>query len=508
MVKFYGMVEYIGECEETKNIRPDFDVLKNFNFEKYKEIKPLSSSENGVRVFRAFADANTLARISITNPDYQRKIDKKHKEEIENYIKNSQPNEFYFPELTLLYEYDAERNPEDIVKPITKDFTNKNDTEIMSIMAAIGIYSLEIKDDEKLYRLDGNHRLEALKNSKKGNKMLSFCIILTPKTKEYSLEHMYFYLLNSKALPIHSLKTLDIITQANKEMKEFIDNDDFLSIMSQSKDCWHNLNDDEKENLVIFVNEIMSKDRNKDELINIIKEAMWIYQGQEAKEAKEAKMAGFICFLRHKCKDTQETRQRLDDFKEWVKRFKYDVSHFYKFNDLYEAFDKYDKEIKRKRFIFVAMQYDEEYKNTYTSAIKDVIQRFKGKNSKINFELTPIMECKSDENIPNKIFKEIDKCDIFIADISTNNLNVAFEYGYAKAKDKHIILLKSKEWRDEVKKEISNIKSKYIQKIKSDLEKGFFDIRVNHCIEWSENDLKDKLEKAFNAYLDDCEKKF
>lgn len=34
MTKFYGMVEYIGEYEETKSIRPDFGVLKNFNFEK------------------------------------------------------------------------------------------------------------------------------------------------------------------------------------------------------------------------------------------------------------------------------------------------------------------------------------------------------------------------------------------------------------------------------------------------------------------------------------------
>lgn len=97
----------------------------------------------------------------------------------------------------------------------------------------------------------------------------------------------------------------------------------------------------------------------------------------------------------------------------------------------------------------------------------------------------------------------------FIADISTNNVNVAFEYGYAKAKGKHIILLKSKKWRDEVKKEISDTESEYIQKIKSDLEKDIFDIRLNHYIEWSdENDLKDKLEKEFNAYFAYCEKKF
>lgn len=299
-------------------------------------------------------------------------------------------------------------------------------------------------------------------------------------------------------------------------MKEFIDKDDFLYIMSQSKDSWNNLKKGEKENLVKFVNE-MPLDRDKSKLINIIKEAMGIYQSQEVKEAmgiyqsKKAKeaMAGFICFLRYKCKDTIKTRQRLDDFKKWVIRFKYDISHFYRFGDLYEAFDKYDKEMQRKRFIFVAMQYDDEYKSTYTNAIKDVIERFKGKNSKINFELMPIMECKSDENMLDKIFKEIDECDIFIADISTNNVNVAFEYGYAKAKGKYIILLKSKKWRDKVKKEIADIKVQQIQKIKSDFEKDIFDIRANHRIEWSENNyLKNELEKEFDAYLTLCEKKF
>lgn len=40
-----------------------------------------------------------------------------------------------------------------------------------------------------------------------------------------------------------------------------------------------------------------------------------------------------------------------------------------------------------------------------------------------------------------------------------------------------------------------------MQKIKNDLEKDFFDIRVNHCIEWvGENDLKNKLEKEFDEY--------
>lgn len=520
MIKLYGIVEYLGECKETKDISPDIrEYISNdkFSIDKYKAFKPLSA-DSGVRVLKGFADANTLANISKTNAYYQRAIDKKHSKEIEQYIIKSSADRFYFPEVTLLYEYDPSIAPEKLpLKSIVDLFANKKDIETISMLGAIGVYYLEIADNEVLYRLDGNHRLEVLgKCAKDGltstfkqNKMVSFCIILTPKTEGYSFEHLYFYLLNSKALPIHSLKTLEIITQANQngQMKEFIENDSFLSIMNQTKECWENFNNSEKEVLISVVGEIIATQKTSN-LVNIVKESVGIYIGEKhSQENTKAQIIGIICWLRLKSKDSSKTKENLVEFKKWVNHFKYEIANFKKFGDLYEAFMKYDTQRLRKRQIFVAMEFEQNYKAIYTSAIENVIQRIKGRNKHIDLELIPIMEQSGDVVIPQKIFDEIDKCDIFIADISTNNINVMLEYGFAKGKNnekskKYIIVFYNDKWNDEVLKELEKIKTQHIQKITSDLKNKPFDIRVNNHNKWTNQDeLEKKLEQEFENYL-------
>lgn len=520
MMKLFGIVEYLGECKETGDISLEmkgYIPSDKFNLDKYKAFKPLSAT-SGARVFKGFTDANTLASISKTNEDYQRAIDKKHSKEIEQFIIKSSVDRFYFPEVTLLYEYDPTVEPEKLpLKSVVDMFANKKDIEIISMLGAIGVYSLEIADGEKLYRLDGNHRLEALgKCAKEGlsktfkqNKMVSFCIILTPKTDGYSFEHLYFYLLNSKALPIHSLKTLEIITQANQngEMKPFIENDTFLSIMNQTKECWDNFNNSEKEVLISVVGEIIATQKISN-LVNVVKESVGIYIGEKhSQENTEAQMLGAICWLRLKSKDSSKTKENLIEFKKWVNHFKHEIANFKKFGDLYEAFVKYDIERRRKRQIFVAMEFEQNYKAIYKSAIENVIQRIKGRNSHIDLDLMKIMEQKGDVVISQKIFDDIDKCDIFIADISTNNINVMLEYGFAKGKSneknkKYIIVFYSGKWNDEVLKELEKIETQHIQKIKSDLKNKPFDIRVNNHNKWKDKDeLEKKLEQEFENYL-------
>ena len=46
-------------------------------------------------------------------------------------------------------------------------------------------------------------------------------------------------------------------------------------------------------------------------------------------------------------------------------------------------------------------------------------------------------------NLVEQIFMQIDQCEIFVADISEKNEGVYLEYGYAKAKGKYRIILKS-----------------------------------------------------------------
>ncbi|TQR32328.1 hypothetical protein DMB92_04295 [Campylobacter sp. MIT 99-7217] len=527
MTKLYGIMQYLGECEETKNSSNELtEHLQGkeleFNLEKYKAFKPLSS-KNGIQVLRGFADSKTLSKISKINKYYQRKINEKHKRDIEEYlIKNSQ-EKIYFPEVTLLYEYDPAIDPEELpIKLLIHELDGLKDVDTLSRIEALGIASFTIQDNETLYRLDGNHRLEVLgevaergikkeisknkttNNIFRTNRLLSFCIIFVAKTKESSYEHLYFYLLNSKALPIDSLKTLDIVTKADEgELKEFIQNDRFLFILNKIKKSWIDFSDDQKDVLISVLKEMLSLDDiGKDKyLCDILEQSMGIYHCRKHNFPPE--MLGVICFLRLNSKDSSETEEKLSKFEQWINKFNYNIKNFKNFTDLHEAFIKYYEELNRTKYIFVAMECNEDYINTYRSAINNVIYKFKGRNYLINFELRPIMEQKSDDNIPDKISKHIEESDIIIIDISTNNTNVMFEYGLAKALDKHIILTYSKAWRDETLKYFENIKNnKYLDKIKKDLKQSPFDIRANNQSPWEDQGkLEDILEKEIMDFI-------
>lgn len=182
--------------------------------------------------------------------------------------------------------YDDTLSPDELpFQSIIKDFANKNkDIQVLSTMYALGIYSLSLEENNKLFRLDGNHRLEVLgeaanqgiqkdKNKKrtknnifKTNRLISFCIILTPRVENYSIEHLYFYLLNAKALPINSIKVLELITNANKDnfLKEFISKDENLCLLDSIKESWKNFDDNEKEILLRVVNEMINEIRTID----------------------------------------------------------------------------------------------------------------------------------------------------------------------------------------------------------------------------------------------------
>ncbi len=531
MIKLYGIMQELGECEETQGI--DFElqqyigrsVIAKRYHDRYKQIKPFRS-KSGVKVFKGFADSKTLASISKVEKNYQRKINDIHKRKLEEYLLKNHPKDVYFPEVTLLYMYDDGLSPETLpFQSIIKDFSDKKAIQVLSTMHALSVYSLTLQEGDELFRLDGNHRLSVLgeaanmgiqkdnnkrrtqSNIFKTNRLISFCIVLTPKVENYSIEHLYFYLLNAKALPIASIKVLELITNANKDnfLKEFIDKDKNLSLLNSIKDSWKNFDDEEKEILLRIIEEMVNNIRQAnqqqvtiDELKEIFEQSIGIYR--DAKMKKH--ILGVICFLRLNSDNNDETQGKLNEFYKWVERFNYNISHFKNFSDLYEAFVKYNEEINKKRYIFVAMEYNEEYIKFYTNIIKNVAMGLKSRFS-TNFELIDIMQQTSDTNILDNIFNEnIPKCDIFIADTSTNNVNVLFEYGYAKAKGKYVILLHSKEWRNKTIKEIAGNSKGHIKKIRNDLEQGIFDTIANHRYEWeNERDLSDILKQELENYL-------
>ncbi|EOH3368881.1 hypothetical protein ACLWIO_001703, partial [Campylobacter jejuni] len=275
MIELYGIRETLGVCEEVTEVPEDlkkFADNKNFThnkIDKYKKIKSLVA-KNGIEVFRGFTDVKTIAQISETNKEFQRDIDTDHKNKIIDYVNHSSKSDIYFPEVTLLYSYDVDKNLDELecLKYAIEDLKQINSMETAATMRTFGfaVFKFDIKKDKRLYRLDGNHRIEALLSVAENgeNRMISFCILFVPKNEKYSQEHLYFYLLNSKALPVTSNKIFDLVTKADTdELKEFVESDQLLNTLKNTQEAWKDLNEEEKQVLISVINEILNQKFNQ-----------------------------------------------------------------------------------------------------------------------------------------------------------------------------------------------------------------------------------------------------
>ena len=124
---------------------------------------------------------------------------------------------------------------------------------------------------------------------------------------------------------------------------------------------------------------------------------------------------------------------------------------------------------------------------SYNKAYEECLQKLKNENSTLQIKLFPIMTNVGEtRDINNQIFKQIDDCDIFIADITDNCNGVYLEYGYAKGLKKPKILLKSD---------------------KQDGNKPHFDLEHDSRVEYNSkdnlNDFKKKVVKNIKDILNE-----
>lgn len=86
-------------------------------------------------------------------------------------------------------------------------------------------------------------------------------------------------------------------------------------------------------------------------------------------------------------------------------------------------------------YIFVIMSFDPKYDDTY-EAIKMGGKLFK----KYDLEIQRVSEHKGDYIITERIERSINRAEIIICDVTEKSPNVYYELGYARAKNKRIIL--------------------------------------------------------------------
>ena len=87
-----------------------------------------------------------------------------------------------------------------------------------------------------------------------------------------------------------------------------------------------------------------------------------------------------------------------------------------------------------KPFVFVIMPFSEEFEDVYLAGIKPACERAGAYAERVDEQIFR-------EQILQRVYNQISKADIIVADMSGRNANVFYETGYAHALGKNVILI-------------------------------------------------------------------
>lgn len=492
--------------------------------------------KNGIKVLRGFAKASDLYNAS--EPDkknYQRNEDFQHLQEIKTFLSEINPSGKYLPELTFVA-----RGGYELIRP---EWGNNLKTTNLGHFKNLDYYQLNL-NGTKLYRIDGNHRLEALKKLSDENKeyYIPFAIILMGKQilfdntdelessigLEYSgnyglsddaeekkitdMEAFLFYFLNAKAKKLtteenlkglvnstswgnHELmvanKYLPLLQYLEKEIKTnnflnsyFCNNEPIKNIAEILEKINDDINLEQFKVILSLTNELLIFDKWND-----LKQFRFYCQ--------------LVFYIAYKNPDKNICLSILNNINNWVKKYKFDNTTFDNPIMLYHSAEKTNNISPIK--VFVAMPYyDDEIIEDVNDQLKKLSEELIKKYPllKNRLEIYEVMKHRGYEiDIQEQIIEQIKTANIFIADISEHickkgtkkvdshaNPNVMYELGLAKGQTHtEIILLKNKKDKIEVP---SDIITKYHNKFE-------FDKKVSmrkKLFEAIENILKDKFE--------------
>jgi len=451
---------------------------------------------------RGFARIKELARISKANPEYQRELLEKQKDVVSNFL--TEETYLFFPEVILSLKLRQDLNLKGAYKDATaiqliekgKDFNSNIDKlkirskvfpqENFDVNETNQITVVEVEFDDAelaqliqdnkhpLHRIDGNHRLtaaEEIVTDRIGTMNIPFCIVLFEETFEdkfnpasnkmektsdtsfEKFEKVVFYNINSKTEPLTLEQNLRVIINDEKHFNE----EELEKIFGRSGVLVRKLyNQIEDVNLLRGINHLLHNNfrglsksifesllgsKPEDELVSEVKESLLtineLYKSQDKLTGNNSEGL-FTALLYYNVKD----KPKYNFFKEWVLKHHIFEIQEAKYKTLIDIFDKVsDQTVK----IFVAMPYfSEDEVESYNQAYKRVLDKIKAENDQIKISLFDIMQHKGDSyNINNKMIEQINESNIFIADISNRNVNVAFELGYAKNDhNKSVVMIK------------------------------------------------------------------
>lgn len=408
----------------------------------------------GIRTLRGFAKMSDLAKASKIDANYQRDHlcheGLQHIERIKNFLTTGKESAKFLPEIVLV-------SREKIA--LTQYVNAKNET-IKGETQNLDYYSIYVKE-ESLYRIDGNHRLEAGKDL---DLYVPFSIILwnadiegtndNYNQSDIDNEAFLFHFLNGKAKKLTSEENFKGLvkstTWSDDELVSANPILPYLKIFHQTISDAHYFNGQLFEEPLSKMAEILSKipltELTQPLFKNYLKSLNNIltqndrfnYLNQHFNDI----MPQFIFYILHKTQESDsEVVKKIVKINNWAEKYKYEKGSFTCGCNLYDiASSQLDY---NEIILFVAMPYyNEDLVKEYNHIFKDAVKEL---SEKLKFKLTlpPIMTSKGSAfDINQDILNKINDCDIFIADISESNPNVMYELGLAQSLKKKIILFR------------------------------------------------------------------
>ena len=449
----------------------------------------LERSLGGFICIRGFAKLSDLAKISIPNDQYQRDLVKKHKEDLEKYL-DARENVF-FPEVIMSYTLNEIRDNIVIagtaemlgasdsknkiikIKQFNKSYASAIDRRQKELVRIVTLEIDDLQGTGLFHRIDGNHRLSAAESvdADKVNIQAPFCLILLNENDaDAKQQSVIFHNINSKGLALTSEENLKAILDNNKFSDEELTHNFGWTYLKAKKlvpeidkDYLSALNHVFGTRLrtvllqgleFLLLHGLITEATS----IKPIKQKLTVINDvfkQEPRLQACQEKGLLVAFLYYAFKDESNELVITTAFKAWVLR-----NHIDEIKDIDAAsiVDVFNRVHASQIKIFMAMPYySDEGVDAYNKALSQSVNAIKQKNPHLNLMHHPIMRTRSPTNdIITDILNKIKNCDIFIADITNNNANVLYEYGFARGQSKQCILLKKKSAEQAVKSDYSN----------------------------------------------------
>lgn len=459
----------------------------------------LHTSLGGFTVIRGVAPLGELARCSRFDGAYQRNLIETHKEEIERFLDDRQY--LFFPEVvlsaSLRFKGNGNRdwrdkgfraNPDGLALKLikTKLPTGYNviGGQVAPTLAYFTLAEEQLQNEMALplFRIDGNHRLSAVKGLKQHEAnyclLTPFCIVLHDEpTEAQRFEKVVFHNINAKQIPLTSEENLRLILQAGEDAL-FPDGDllgkpsfgpayylarklrtqfnaEFLGGLSKHFENRHTLALALAQFLIAKDEELkqatdaVALDAQVPRLRAALKTVNTVYEEQHSSRLRDSGCHGvLVAFVFFALKNSGK---QLAAFERWIMSNRIDrlapasttrgLGYHYHLGrtqavdaaSLVEVFESVLS--ARSREVFVSMEFGKHTDEVY-KAIEAAITQVNKDNAlqQAGLALKPIRIDRENKGhsytIADEILKIMDGCGLLIADLTQSNKNVYHEIGF------------------------------------------------------------------------------